>query len=45
MNMVTPVGHPEPLLAALRDKLGAPAVLTGNDVPARNCNEIGRAHV
>ncbi|MHC2191551.1 FAD/FMN-containing dehydrogenase [Bradyrhizobium diazoefficiens] len=39
MDMVTPVERPDQLLAALRDKLGAAAVLTGTDVPARNCND------
>ncbi|MGT2502559.1 FAD-binding oxidoreductase [Bradyrhizobium guangxiense] len=39
MDMVTPVGRPDQLLGALRDKLGAAAVLVGTDVPARNCND------
>jgi FAD/FMN-containing dehydrogenase len=39
MDIVPPAERPEPLLAALRDKLGAAAVLTGAEVPARNCND------
>ena len=39
MNMVTPIERPDQLLGALRDKLGAAAVLVGTDVPARNCND------
>jgi len=39
MDMVTPAGHPGQLLGALRDRLGAAAVLIGTDVPARNCND------
>jgi FAD/FMN-containing dehydrogenase len=39
MDMVTPAGHPDQLLGALRDRLGAAAVLTGSDVPARNGND------
>ena len=39
MDTATPVGQSVSLLAALRDKLGAAAVLTGGDVPARNCND------
>ncbi|MGY4283998.1 FAD/FMN-containing dehydrogenase [Bradyrhizobium sp. LM2.7] len=37
--MVTPIEHSGRLLGTLRDKLGAAAVLTGSDVPARNCND------
>ena len=39
MDMVTPIERPEQLLGALRDKLGAAAVLTGGDVPTRNHND------
>ena len=39
MNMVSPIERPDQLLGALRDKLGAAAVLVGTDVPARNCND------
>src|SRR3954471_1749764 len=39
MDMVTPVERPTQLLGALRDSLGAAAVLVGPDVPARNCND------
>ena len=35
MDMVTPNEHPDQLLVALRDRLGAAAVLVGTDVPAR----------
>src|SRR4051794_31233236 len=41
MNMVTPIERPDQLLGALRDRLGAAAVLVGTDVPARNCNDWG----
>lgn len=39
MNMVSPIERPDQLLGALRDKLGATAVLIGSEVPARNCND------
>ena len=39
MDMVTPVERPTHLLGALRDRLGAAAVLVGTEVPARNCND------
>jgi hypothetical protein len=39
MDMLTPVERPTQLLGALRDRLGAAAVLVGTDVPARNCND------
>jgi FAD/FMN-containing dehydrogenase len=38
MNTTT-LERPETLLHALRDQLGAQAVLIGDDVPARNCND------
>ncbi|MBR0752844.1 FAD-binding oxidoreductase [Bradyrhizobium jicamae] len=38
MNTTT-LERPETLLRALRDQLGAQAVLIGDDVPARNCND------
>ena len=39
MNIVTPIERPDKLLGALRDRLGAAAVLVGTEVPARNCND------
>jgi len=39
MNAITPSECPEHLLAALRQSLGAQAVLVGAEVPARNCND------
>ena len=42
MNMVTPIGRPDQLLGALRDKLGAAAVLIGTDVPARSTPTPGK---
>jgi FAD/FMN-containing dehydrogenase len=39
MDMVTPNERPDQLLGALRDRLGAAAVLIGSEVPARNCND------
>ena len=39
MDTIAPAEPSHDLLAALREKLGAQAVLIGDDVPARNCND------
>ncbi|MBJ7407566.1 MAG: FAD-binding oxidoreductase, partial [Bradyrhizobium sp.] len=39
MDIAAPVARADQVLVALRESLGAAAVLTGADVPARNCND------
>jgi FAD/FMN-containing dehydrogenase len=39
IDMTTLLERPEDTLRALRDRLGPQAVLTGSEVPARNCND------